>query len=106
MVAELEKHRGALANLCRRFGVRRLEAFGAASSAGPDVERDEYEFLVELEPPEGTSRFDAFFGLKEEMERLLCRTVELVDPSALANPYLAELVEDTRQELYRTGLPS
>jgi len=100
MIAELHDNRHEVVALCRRFGVRRLEVFGSATSGEFDPERSDIDFLVELEPPDGTSRFDAFFGLKEALEALLGRPVDLVDPSALDNPYFAAMVERTRQELY------
>ncbi len=100
MIAKLREHREEVVELCRRFGVRRLEVFGSASSGEFDPERSDIDFLVELEPPEESSRFDAYFGLKEGLEALLGRPVDLVDPSALDNPYFAAMVEHTRQELY------
>ncbi len=100
MIAALTDHRDEVVDLCRQFGVRRLAVFGSATSGEFDPVRSDVDFLVELEPPDGTSRFDAFFGLKEALEALLGRTVDLVDPSALDNPYFAEMVERTRQELY------
>lgn len=45
------------------------------------------------------SRCDAYFGLQEALQALLGRPVDLVLPSALANPYLAEAVERTREPL-------
>ncbi|MDQ6928174.1 MAG: nucleotidyltransferase domain-containing protein [Actinomycetota bacterium] len=100
MIAELTEHRAEMVQLCRRFGVRRLDVFGSATSGDFDSARSDIDFLVELEPPAGTSRFDAFFGLKEGLEAILGRSVDLVDPSALDNPYFAAMVEQTRQELY------
>lgn len=100
MIAELTAHQDEMVALCRRFGVRRLEVFGSATSDDFDALRSDIDFLVEFEPPDGTSRFEAFFGLKEGLEALLGRPVDLVDPSALKNPYFAEMVERTRQSLY------
>ena len=100
MIGELEEHRDKMVALCRRFGVRRLDVFGSASSDEFDPARSDIDFLVELDPPDGMSRFDAFFGLKEGLEALLGRPVDLVDPSALKNPYFAAMVESTRQQLY------
>ncbi len=100
MIAELNERRREVVALCRRFGVRRLDVFGSATSGDFDSARSDIDFLVELEPPAGTSRFDAFFGLKEGLEAILGRSVDLVDPSALDNPYFAAMVEQTRQELY------
>jgi len=100
MIAELKDHRDELAELCRRFGVRRLAVFGSATTDDFDPARSDIDFLVEIEPPAGFSRFDAYFGMKEALEALLGHPVDLVDPSALDNPYFAAMVEHTRQELY------
>lgn len=100
MITELREHRDEVVELCRRFGVQRLEVFGSAASGEFDPTHGEIDLLVELEPLERTSRFDAFFGLKEGLEALFGRSVDLVDPSALDNPYFAAMVESTRQELY------
>ncbi len=100
VIAEITEHRHEVVALCQRFGVRRLEVFGSATSGDFDQARSDIDFLVELEPRHDSSRFDAFFGLKEALEALLRRPVDLVDPSALDNPYFAAEVERTRVELY------
>ncbi len=100
MVAELSRHQAELMRLCRRFGVTFLDVFGSAASGEFDAVRSDIDFLVEFDPPAGMSRFDAYFGLKEALETLLARPVDLVVPSALANPYVAEAVERTRERLY------
>jgi predicted nucleotidyltransferase len=96
----LELHRAELRRLCEDFGVVRLDVFGSAASGEFDPRRSDVDFLLELEPPAGMSRFAAFFGLKEALEALLGVPVDLVDPSALDNPYFAAAFEQTRQELY------
>ena len=100
MIAELTVHRREVVALCQRFGVRRLAVFGSATTNRFDAAHSDIDFLVELEPPAESSRFDAFFGFKEALEALLARPVDLVDPSALDNPYFAAMVKPTIQELY------
>jgi predicted nucleotidyltransferase len=100
MIDELTRCRADLVRLCEQFGVTRLDVFGSAAHGGFDADRSDVDFLVELDPPEGMSRFDAYFGLKEALEALLGRPVDLVAPSALANPYVAEAVARTREPLY------
>ena len=100
MLAELIDRHDAIVELCCRFGVTRLAVFGSASSGEFDPSTSDVDFLVELSPPAGISRFDAYFGLKEALEPLLGRPVDLVDPSALDNPYFAKSVELSRRELY------
>lgn len=99
MTAGLDLDRQAIDALCRRFGVRRLSIFGSAATGDFSPERSDVDFLVEFDPDLG-GRFDAYFGLKEELERLLGRPVDLVMPKALDNPYFAALVERSRRELY------
>ena len=60
-----------------------LSVFRSAATEEFDAATSDIDFLVLLEPPEGVTRFDAFFGLKEALEKLLSRPVDLVDPSAL-----------------------
>lgn len=91
--------RPAIAEACRRFGVRRLSVFGSALTSDFDLARSDVDLLVEF--AEGAEDlFDAYFGLKEELEHLLDRPVDLVMPNALENPYFAATVADTRQDLY------
>jgi predicted nucleotidyltransferase len=100
MISELARHQADLVLLCRRYGVARLDVFGSAADGDFDAARSDVDFLVELDPPPGMSRFDAYFGLKEALESLLGRPVDLVAPSALANPYFAEAVERSRESVY------
>ena len=46
------------------------------------------------------SRFDAYFSLKEDLEALTVRPVDLVSTSAMENPYFAKSVASTSRELY------
>jgi len=78
VIAELREHRNEVVTLCRRFGVRRLDVFGSATGNEFHPASSDMDFLVELEPPEGMNRFDAFFGLKEGLEALFARPVDLV----------------------------
>ena len=100
MIAELDRHREDVAELCRRFDVSSLFVFGSAVSDGFDPGRSDIDFLVEFVHPASVSRFDAFFGLKDGLEDLFGRRVDLVSESALENPYLAETITRTRRELY------
>jgi predicted nucleotidyltransferase len=80
---DIAQKREALAELCRRFGVERLEVFGsAARGAGFDHNRSDADFLVTFKP---SARNDlaAFADLKEALERLLGRPVDLVEREAI-----------------------
>jgi uncharacterized protein len=99
MSGPLALDRDAIGDLCRRHGVRRLCLFGSAVSEQFDDSRSDVDFLVEF-ADDLPSRFDAYFGLKEGLEDLLGRPVDLVMPGALKNPYFAASALRRSEELY------
>lgn len=98
-MSRLAPNESTLTDLCRRLGVRRLAVFGSAATSNFDPETSDVDFLVEFDDSV-PSAFDAYFGLKEELEILLGRPVDLVMPKSLENPHFAAAVERTRRELY------
>ncbi len=100
MTPFIETYRDALADLCRRHHVRSLFVFGSAAREDFRAEHSDVDLLVEFEPlPEGAYA-NAYFGLREALETLLGREVDLVVESALQNPYVRADVERTRDLLY------
>jgi predicted nucleotidyltransferase len=87
-------------NLCRRYHVRRLDIFGSAAGRDFDPRRSDVDFLVEFDYAAVESPFETYFGLKDDLEALLGRPVDLVSPRSLENPYFAASVERSRQVLY------
>ncbi len=51
-------------------------------------------------PCAGDGYADAYFGLREALEALFGRDVDLVAPSAIRNPYIRADVERTRTLVY------
>ena len=85
--------------LCRRFGVARLAVFGSAVTEDFDPQHSDLDVLVEFtEDVDGL--FDAYFGLREALEDLAGRPVDLVMASAVKNPFMARSIAETRRDLY------
>ncbi|QFU93822.1 nucleotidyltransferase family protein [Amycolatopsis sp. YIM 10] len=87
-------------DLCRRFGVLRLDLFGSAADGSFDPERSDIDVLVEFDFAPGIDRFANYFGLKEGLEALFGRPVDLVSVTAIVNPYFRRSVVETRELLY------
>ena len=100
MNAVLESKREALAELCRRFSVARLDVFGSAAGDAFDSETSDLDLLVEFRRVETMSLADQYFGLLEALEELFERKVDLLTPQSLHNPYFIRSVEATRRPLY------
>jgi len=100
MIDEITRRRAEVVVLCRRFYVRRLDVFGSAARGDFDTENSDLDFLVEFYRDEPTDAFDAYFGLKEALEELFGRPVDLVEAGAVENPYLKASIEASRENVY------
>lgn len=83
MHTAVSARRDAIAELCRRFHVRRLEVFGsAARGADFDAQRSDADFLIEFEPGQDPG-MAGFMDLKQALEQAVGRPVDLVDRLAV-----------------------
>ena len=96
----IESRKSQVAALCRDRGVRRLELFGSAARSDFDPSSSDLDFLVELGSDPGVSPLDAYFGLKDELEALFHRPVDLVSVGSVHNPYVRASIERDRQLVY------
>ena len=100
MIPLLDQKRNEVADLCRRSGARRLDAFGSVTRADFDPLRSDLDFLVEFDNAPPAAYAQAYFELKEGLEALFGRPVDLLTPSSLTNPYFRRRVAAERQTVY------
>ncbi|MBK7977444.1 MAG: nucleotidyltransferase domain-containing protein [Deltaproteobacteria bacterium] len=97
----IAEHRAKIADVCRRYRVRRLEVFGSAAR-GDDFEpdRSDVDFLVEFEEDDEGTSLKEFFELRDELSELVGRPVDLVMLTSVRNPYVRSDIERSRELLY------
>jgi hypothetical protein len=101
MIPLLENKHGLLVDLCRRFGVRRLELFGSAATDAFDPSRSDLDFLVEFLPQQELGPWlRHYFAFQTELTRLFGRSVDLVMAEAVKDPHFRRELERTRTLLY------
>ena len=96
----ISEHAAKLESLCKRFRVRRFELFGSAAKGEFDDGRSDLDFLVEFEDLTPRDAADRYFGLLHALEGLFSRRVDLVDLSAIDNPYFLRAIQPSRTVLY------
>ena len=101
VIDEIALRRDESRAVCRRFHRRRLDLFGSAARGDFDPQRSDVHFLVEFDRthPDALS-LRTYFGLKEALEGLLGRPVDLVEPGAVRNPYLKASIEGSREPVF------
>jgi predicted nucleotidyltransferase len=99
MLALVTDKQTELAEACRMHHVRLLEVFGSAARNDFDHDTSDLDFLVEFEPL-ASGQFDAYFGLKEDLETLFGRPVDLVVAHAVRNRYFLESINRHREVVY------
>lgn len=96
----IEGERSEIAVLCRQVGVRRLGVFGSAAGEAFNETTSDADFVVEFVGGPGFDYFDAYFSLKEGLEAILGRPVDLVTRSSIENPYFRDRVQQTQELVY------
>ena len=99
MHAAVAQHREAIEELCRLYGVTKLDVFGSATRDDFDEAHSDVDFLVEFDVVPGLRALRQYFGFKEDLEQLLGRPVDLVE-GAIENPFVLRGVEESRELLY------
>lgn len=95
----IEKNRDAIANLCLLHGVHRLEVFGSILRDDFDPQRSDVDVLVEFDA-QVTDNFTNFLDLKESLEALLGRSVDLMELRAIRNRRLRHYIEQSKSPIY------
>lgn len=98
--SRLMASREPIAELCRRFHVVRLEVFGSALRSDFRPEESDLDFVVQFAPEAVAQYAEDYFGLKEGLESLLGRPVDLIAAGAIRNPYFRASVEAGKALLY------
>ncbi len=99
MAPVLSDHQAEIAELCREFQVRHLDAFGSVLTDA-FAPLSDVDLLVTFDSPSESNAFDQYFGFKEALESLLGRQVDLVCYDAIRNSLFKQEIDAQRVPLY------
>lgn len=100
MVAMIGGQWSALAALCERFGVRRLDLFGSAAAGRLDPATSGLDFVVEFADAGGQGYAMRDIEFAEALESLFGRPVDLLTERMIGNPEFRATIEGTRRLIY------
>ncbi|MFW6336518.1 MAG: nucleotidyltransferase family protein [Phycisphaeraceae bacterium] len=95
----LSKHQSAIAELCRRYHVKRLDVFGSVTREDFDPERSDIDFLVVDADWAANESAWAFLEFRDELRRLLGKPVDLIAEGGIRNRYARDEINASRERL-------
>lgn len=88
-----------IADLCRKYNVRQLFAFGSVLTDRFDEESD-IDLIVDFDKKAIKDHFLHFFDFKYSLEDIFGRQVDLLEEQPIRNFYLRKNIEDTKVLIY------
>src|SRR6185295_6798012 len=99
MIESLECRLTEVAELCRRYRVKKFEVFGSAVNGDWKPATSDLDFLVDFLPMPPSEHSKSYFGLWFGLQDLFSRNVDLVETPAIRNRTFLSEIEKTRQVL-------
>ena len=96
---DIEAIKPEIERICRRLPVKRLGLFGSAVSDNFSQTSD-VDVLVIFDSDKNIDLFDKYFELKEQLQEIFKRQVDLVVDKKFRNPVLRESIDRTRTIIY------
>ena len=100
MIPLITQHTDDIAEICRRHHVKRLDLFGSAAAGDFDPNTSDIDFLVDFGEAPPKPWYGNHIDLKEDLESLFKRSVDVIDDAAIKNPYVRKSVDETREQIY------
>ena len=88
-----------ISDLCIQHKVLRLYLFGSFAK-NKATKNSDIDFLVTFNDVDLYEYFDNYLRLKEELEKLYNRKVDLVEEQTVKNPFLVENINQSKILIY------
>lgn len=95
----IEENIEIIEQLCKKYDVKSLYAFGSVVSEKFN-EQSDIDFLIKFNTLDFSNYADNYLNLAEELENVFDRKVDLVTEKSLSNPYFIESVNSSRIMIY------
>jgi uncharacterized protein len=94
-----DKNISLIRKLCEKYKVKTFSAFGSVTRDDFHIESD-IDFIVDFNENDPFKYTDLYFNLKENLEDLLKRQVDLVEERAINNQFFKKELNETKVLIY------
>ena len=95
----VDLHKNKIFDLCEKHEVKELYLFGSVLTEKFD-ESSNVDMLIQFNPIDLTKYFDNYMDLKEQLEDILKRPVDLVENQAIKNPIFRKIIDREKKLFY------
>jgi uncharacterized protein len=95
----IELNKDKLNELCEMHKVKELYLFGSVLT-NKFSDTSDIDMLIQFNQVELLEYFDNYMDLKEKLEQLFLRPVDLVENQAIRNPVFRKVIEREKQLVY------
>ena len=96
---EVTRHIDQIRKLCGSNKVKSLFAFGSVLTDSFKSDSD-IDLVVDIDAKDPLTYSDSYFNLKFQLEQLFNRKIDLLEQSAIKNPYLRKQIDETKVLIY------
>ena len=94
-----DKNIDRIIKLCEQYKVRTFSAFGSITRDDFSDESD-IDFVVDFDENDPFEYTNLYFQLKDKLEKLLKRQIDLIEYRAIKNKYFRKELDETKVLIY------
>ena len=94
-----DKNIERIKKLCKQYKVRTFSAFGSVTREDFN-ENSDIDFVVDFEESDPFKYTDLYFQLKEKLEQLLKRQIDLIEERGIKNQIFRQELDNTKTVIY------
>ena len=95
----IEQHKSEIEQLCSNYNVEKMYVFGSILNQNFTKESD-VDLVVKFKSFDLSFYFENYFKLKEKLEIILKRKVDLIEEQTLKNPFLIQSINKSKKMIY------
>lgn len=95
----IETYKDQILRLCENYNVKSLYSFGSVNTTKFN-EQSDIDLMVDFVTTDPIEYTNNYFDLKFELERILNRSIDLLEHKAIKNPFLRENIDKSKILIY------
>jgi uncharacterized protein len=99
MISLIAEKRDEIAELCRQYGIRKLDVFGSAATGTFEPKSSDIDFVVDLGEYDDTVAA-RYLDLAAALEELFDRRIDLVTEPSIRDSFFRSTISKQRETVY------